>query len=86
MQCSSLETAPDLLAATLPDNAYYQLFYGCSNLNYVRCLATDISATDCLTNWMSGVPSTGTFVKQANSQWPEGTDGIPEGWTVENAL
>ena len=87
MQCSSLETAPDLLAATLPDNAYYQLFYGCSNLNYVRCLATDISATDCLTNWMSGVPSTGTFVKSGQmNDWPTGANGIPDGWTVEDAV
>ena len=56
------------------------MFVGCSNLSYVKCLATDISATDCLTNWLVRVASTGTFVKAANTQWPISASGIPEGW------
>ncbi len=32
------------------------------------------------------VASAGTFVKDYRMEsWPEGDNGIPEGWTVENA-
>ena len=61
------------------------MFSGCSSLNYIKCLATDISATDCTGNWVSGVASTGTFVKNASmTSWTEGTSGIPNGWTVQD--
>ena len=46
-------------------------------------LATDISATGCLTDWVSGVSSTGTFTKAASmTALPTGNSGIPSGWTV----
>ena len=61
------------------------MFYGCSNLNHIKMLATDISATDCLSDWVSGVASTGTFVKNPNmTSLPTGNNGIPSGWTVVN--
>jgi hypothetical protein len=48
-------------------------------------LATDISASNCLTNWVSGVASTGTFVKHPDmTSLPSGVSGIPSGWTVVN--
>ena len=46
-------------------------------------LATDVSATDCLRNWVYGVASSGTFVKDASATLPTGESGIPNGWTVE---
>jgi hypothetical protein len=83
--CTSLTKAPDLSATTLVENCYDQMFYNCTNINYIKCLATDISATGCLTNWVSGVSSTGTFVKNPNmSSWTTGTNGIPSGWTVQD--
>lgn len=49
-------------------------------------LATDISASNCLNNWVNGVSSTGTFVKNAAmTSLPTGASGIPSGWTVQNA-
>jgi hypothetical protein len=57
------------------------MFYGCSNLNYIKCLATGISATSKY-NWVDGVSQTGTFVKASGIYWSTGTSGIPEGWTV----
>ncbi len=48
-------------------------------------LATDISATTCLTGWVSSVASKGTFVKNPDATWEVyGSSGIPEGWTVVN--
>ena len=55
-------------------------------MNYIKCLATDISANSCISNWVSGVSPTGTFVKSANmDSWPTGVSGIPSGWTVQTA-
>ena len=83
--CSSLTTAPELPATTLENNCYRYMFYYCSKLNYIKMLATDISASSCLTNWVSGVASSGTFVKNpAMNSLPTGVSGIPSGWTVMN--
>lgn len=80
--CTSLTTAPILPATTLVEKCYRRMFYRCSNLNYIKCLATDVSASDCTTDWVNNVLSTGTFTKKAGASWPTGTSGIPEGWTV----
>ena len=81
--CTGLTTAPSLPATTLANGCYQQMFSGCTNLNYVKSLATNISAGSSLYYWVSGVASTGTFVKKAGVTWPSGVSGIPSGWTVE---
>ena len=80
--CRNLTCSPVLPAATLVTRAYADMFGNCSKLNYIKCLATDISGSFCLHNWVSGVSSTGTFVKKAGVTWPTGASGIPKGWTV----
>jgi hypothetical protein len=50
--CTSLVTAPELLASTLVQECYARMFKGCTNLNYIKCLATDISALDCTFSWV----------------------------------
>ena len=85
-RCTSLTVAPELPTTTLVNNCYNQMFNGCSNLSYVKCLATNISASGCVTNWLSGVKSTGTFVKASSmTSWPSGINGVPTGWTVQDA-
>lgn len=83
--CTSLTTAPTLSATTLGVKSYYYMFNGCSSLNYIKCLATDISASNCTSNWVNNVSSTGTFVKNKNTSWSSGTSGIPSEWTVQDA-
>ena len=83
--CTSLTSAPELPATTLVDGCYAAMFNRCSNLNYIKMLATDISAISCLSNWVYGVSRTGTFVKNpAMTSLPSGIDGIPSAWTVVN--
>ena len=83
--CASLTTVPELPATTLAYYCYYGMFSGCTNLNYIKCLATDISASNCTTNWTRGVSSIGTFVKSPNmSSWTTGANGIPTNWTVQD--
>ncbi len=80
---ASFTTAPELPATTLSEGAYYHMFNECMNLNDVTCLATDISATNCTTDWLYGAAATGTFTRdQNNTSWTIGTSGIPSGWTV----
>lgn len=81
---TNIKTAPLLPATTLADYCYYLMFFEASQLNYVKCLATDISATSCTTRWLDGVASSGTFVKDANTTWPSGYSGIPANWTTQN--
>ena len=82
--CTSLVNAPELPATTLAEGCYEGMFYGCSSLNYIKCLATTPS-TAYTSNWVSGVASSGTFVKAANMKsWTTGTSGIPSGWTVQD--
>ena len=84
--CISLTTAPELPATVLTGFAYWGMFSNCESLSYIKCLAIDIDAIWCTRKWLDGVSSTGTFVKNTNMQnWPTGTDGIPSGWTVQDA-
>lgn len=90
--CINLEKAPVLPAPAVPMEAYSWMFNGCTKLNYVKCLATDISIENCTGGWLTGVAAEGTFVKAAGmNDWtvgPQGewneVDGIPEGWTVQD--
>ena len=84
--CTSLTTAPELPATTLAESCYMNMFNGCTKLKYIKCLATNISATNCTSYWAYSVSSTGTFVKNPNmTNWTTGKNGIPEGWTVQDA-
>ena len=84
--CSGLTTAPELPATTLGNYCYSQMFSNCYSLNYIKCLATDISATNCTLNWVNGVPNSGRFVKNSSmSDWTTGSNGIPANWTVQDA-
>lgn len=84
--CTSLTMAPQLLATTLADYCYQYMFGDCTSLNSITCLATDISASNCTRYWVSGVASSGTFTKaDSMTSWTSGPNGIPSGWTVQDA-
>ena len=83
--CTSLTIAPELPATKMASRCYGYMFHNCTNINYIKMLATDISASNALTNWVNGVSSTGTFVKAAGVTIPTGDSGIPSDWTVVEA-
>ncbi len=84
--CTGLTTAPDLPATTLANNCYSYMFYGCTSLNYIKAMFTTTPSTSYTSNWVNGVASSGTFVKNSDAEWNvTGTYGIPSGWTVETA-
>ena len=79
---SGIEKAPELPAPVLEESCYSGMFEQTS-VNYVKCLAKDLSAARCTYGWLYAASSKGTFVKDAAvTWWPTGTSGIPEGWTV----
>ena len=79
--CTSLTRAPELPITRLYDLCYASMFKGCTKLNYVKCLATNISAKKCTASWLEGVATTGDFYTPAATNWTTGNDGIPIGWT-----
>jgi len=66
-------------------SCYRYMFNGCFKLSYIKCLATTgINENNSTTNWVYGVASTGTFIKDVNVTWPTGNNGIPTGWNYVN--
>ena len=84
--CTSLTTAPELPATTLVDYCYAGMFDGCTKLNYIKAMFTTTPGTDYTSNWVRDVAASGTFVKNSQATWNlTGNDGIPTGWTVQDA-
>ena len=84
--CTSLTTAPVLPATTLASSCYRGMFQNCRSLNYIKAMFTTTPSDTYTQNWVSGVASSGTFVKNSAAEWDvTGVNGIPTGWTVETA-
>ena len=92
----SFATAPDLPATVLVESCYEGMFGGNNQLNYIKCLATDVSANNCTSMWITCYGVAGTFVKNSSmNNWSTGceriygdhdtSNGIPDGWSVQNA-
>lgn len=98
--CTSLEKAPVLPALNLNYWCYEKMFNGCSSLNYIKMLATKVmintwsgyklidltsdNIDSYCTEWVTGVASSGTFVRNPDATWDvRGVHGIPDGWTIE---
>ena len=84
--CTSLTIAPELPAITLISYCYNQMFKDCTNLNYIKAMFTTTPSGTYTDDWVSGVASVGTFVKNSAATWDvTSIDGIPSNWTVETA-
>lgn len=84
--CKNLTTAPVLPADTLAGQCYGSMFYNCKSLNYIKAMFTTTPNNSYTFNWVKGVASSGTFVKNAAATWNvTGTYGIPSGWSIVNA-
>ena len=83
-QCA-ISSAPELNATALVNECYGHMFEGCVSLNYVKCMAASgFDKSKCLENWVLNVSSSGTFVKETNTNWSSSTSGIPSNWTIYN--
>ena len=85
--CTGLTETPILRATTLTNYCYYLMFSACTNINKVTTYADNISATNCLGNWLYGVSSTGDFYNLGGATYPtDSASGIPTGWTEHTSL
>lgn len=82
--CSLITSVTMPIVPTLVNSCYNRAFRHCTALAEVTCLSTDISASNCLDLWLDDVAVTGTFTKDANTTWPSGVNGIPNGWSIIN--
>ena len=83
--CSKITNGPELPATTLSDSSYNGIFKNCSSLKTVKISAKNISATNCLTEWLYGCANTGTVYNLGKVNIPYFTDsGIRRGWVECN--
>lgn len=85
--CTNLTTAPSLPATTLATRCYYFMFTNCTSLNYIKAMFTTPPSETYMNNWVNGVASSGTFVKNSAATWTNscGISTYPCNWTVETA-
>lgn len=82
----SFTQGPTLPANRLEKSAYESMFAYCRSLNKIICYASDISATDCLNDWVDHVAAAGDFYRLGGATFPSGDSGIPTGWTEHTSL
>lgn len=81
--CKAITQVPDLPAPELVLSCYSEMFNGCNALKNITCLATTgINANSSTNLWVNSVGGNGTFTKKNGVDWPNGTNGIPNKWTV----
>ena len=84
--CTNLTTAPELPATTLASGCYNAMFADCTSLNYIKAMFTTTPSATYTSDWVRNVAASGTFVKNSTATWNvTGVNGIPTGWTVQNA-
>ena len=86
--CTSLIEAPTLPITHFNNDStargncsqYNRMFYGCSNLNYIRCYLVK-SVNNCADDLLTGVAGTGVYVT-TNITYSSQPVTIPQGWTI----
>ena len=80
---TAIEVAPVLPAETLVAHCYNSMFRDCVNLKYIKAMFKTMPSDDYTKNWVYGVASDGTFVKNKDASWSvSGKNGIPSGWII----
>ena len=84
--CTSLREGPVLKAKTLENACYNAMFMSCSKLASLTCLATDISANNCVGAWLNnaGSEAEGDKILYVDKSMTEANWKFPNGygWTA----
>ena len=83
--CTSLTQAPELPATRLSVGCYSYMFTGCTSMSSITVhFYSWVDGDDeCTSEWLSGVPQSGTFYKPAELPGELGEDRIPRDWNVQ---
>ena len=84
--CKGIEKAPVLPAPKLEKGCYQEMFFDCSKLNSVKCLASDVAASDALKDFLKGAGTAAekTPVIETATPLPAGT--VPSNFTEAKAV
>ena len=79
--CTSLEIGPTIKASVLSKLACHSMFNSCTKLTYVKLLALNISANQCLYQWLPADTMTNLEIHRSPEAtwWTIGKSGIPIG-------
>lgn len=81
--CGLLSSDIVLPALILASNCYREMFENDKKISYIKMLATNISASNCLFYWVNKVATNGIFVKHIDATWTTvGTSGVPSNWRI----
>lgn len=80
IHCYALDIAPVLPATVLKTRCYKEMFRN-TLINKIEIYADENTASECLTDWLTNVSSTGTFYNYGNATYSRGGSGIPTNWT-----
>lgn len=81
--CMRLVESPVLKIKNINEEWIYEgMFYGCSNLSKITCLAEEGIDGETTSNWVHSVADNGTFICAKDVEWIDGDSGIPTGWEV----
>lgn len=78
--CSALRTGPEMPFDTLTKYCCRVMYKDCVRLEEVYISATDIDATDCLKDWLSGASSFAYLHNIGGKELEYGTSGLPRNW------
>lgn len=78
--CSALRTGPEMPFDTLTKYCCKDMYKNCVRLEQVYISATDIDATDCLKDWLSGASSFAYLHNIGGKELEYGTSGLPRNW------
>ena len=84
--CTALTKAPRLLTIYWDETSCEEMFKGCNSLSYIECaMFSDSSVFG--NGWVSGVASSGTFVKnELQTKYEYSDNSIPTGWEIVNKM
>ncbi len=81
-RCDALTTAPVLNAVEVADDAYGNIFSGCSQLRNIKVLFSDWGNPAFTSGWVQSVSPTGVFLCPISLPVEIGGSRIPKGWIV----
>lgn len=84
--CSKLTNAPVFYGVTLGVSSYNNALGNCTLINKIISYAQNISAANCLTDWVIRIATNGDFYNLGGANYPSGSDGIPSSWRVHTSL
>ena len=78
---TSITESPELFITSVNRYMCRNIFANCPNINKITVHFTDISATNAIGNWLTGVGETGTIYCPQSLVLPSGASGLPVGWS-----